>query len=164
MTAWRPRTALDADAAPPSLTSHLLARRDEDEPEDDVDVALAAREAVAGLRHRLLAVPSSSPPPATSRRAMDDADAAWRLAAARPLQVVAGLLVGVCVGASLAAMALLRAAPTANGLSPARAFTKWCRDRARIGRYYAAEFPSHAVPFPLDDFSYFVHPPAIEVA
>lgn len=182
---WRPPQALDdlaldAAASPTSLTTRLMAgrRRAFDEDGEDVDggraLAQMAREivanlGVAGARHRLLvdhvaarvAADDSALARVPSRlaRRRSPSDPPLLLLGASPLQFVAGLLVGVCMGAALAR--LVAPPLAARQQSLVSRLSKWCGDRARVGRYYAAP---HALPFPLDDLGYWGHPSAIEVA
>lgn len=186
---WRPPTSQDdlaLDDAPTSLTTQLLTGRrhafddelsDDEGSESALKISQVAREivanlGVAGARHRLLV------DHVAKRVAADDsalAGAYWRRPSSSasaspsrspllflgvsPLQFVAGLLVGVCMGVTLSRFV---AQPHARQQSLVSKLSKWCSDRARVGRYYASA--PHALPFPLDDLGYFGHPPAIEVA
>lgn len=178
---WRAPTASLDDLAlrdAPSLTAQLLARPSALAPAEDaerlehLEVAQVAREIVAnlrsaGTRHRLL-VDHVAKRVAVDDSALDDyrrrANASASLGGLglglglSSLQFVAGLLVGVCMGVTLARLA---APATVRQQSLVSKLSKWCSDRARVGRYYASP---HVLPFPLDDLSYFVHPPAVEVA
>ncbi|RLN93726.1 hypothetical protein BBJ28_00025545 [Nothophytophthora sp. Chile5] len=78
----------------------------------------------------------------------------------KPLQFMAGVLAGVVVGVTLTKQ-LLRA-PQDAGTSPnlVSKLAKWCSQRAAA----SDGTPMHLMPFPMDDYSYLMHPAAVEVA
>ncbi|RLN94136.1 hypothetical protein BBJ28_00008332 [Nothophytophthora sp. Chile5] len=122
-----------------------------------LDVARTAKEVVANLnaamtRHsRYLERLLLSPP--FSTRWSDET-------LLKPLQFMAGVLAGVVVGVTLTKQ-LLRA-PQDAGTSPnlVSKLAKWCSQRAAA----ADGTPVHLLPFPMDDYSYLMHPAAVEVA